>query len=164
MIKTIEFKGVVYPAFQAAGFASKFAFPFAKEVCKGRGVDVGCNRLDWAFPGADPVDPNINTLNALRFESNQKELDYIFSSHCLEHIEKWVDVLDYWHSRLRKGGVLFLYLPDFSQEYWKPWHNRKHVNAFTPEIIRSYFKDKGFKNFFCSGIDLNNSFMIFGEK
>jgi hypothetical protein len=165
MIKTIQFNGINYPAFQATGFAAKFAFPFAKEVCKGIGVDVGCNRLEWKFPDAYPIDSAFSGgYTALKFPKEFHGLDYIFSSHCLEHIEKWVDVLDYWHSKLKTGGVLFLYLPDFSQEYWKPWHNRKHVNVFTPEILKSYFKDKGFKNVFCSGIDLNNSFMIFGEK
>jgi predicted SAM-dependent methyltransferase len=164
MIETITFKGEKYPAFQAVGFAAKFAFPYAMEVCKGRGVDVGCNRIEWCFPGAEPIDPAMNSRNALKFDSTQVELDYIFSSHCLEHIPNWVDVLDYWHSRLKIGGVLFLYLPDFSQKYWRPWHNRKHVNAFTRDIIATYFVDKGFKNGFCSGNDLNNSFMIFGEK
>jgi SAM-dependent methyltransferase len=164
MIKTIEFAGSVYPAFQAEGFAAKFAIPFAQEVCKGKGVDVGCNRLEWLFPGAMPIDPKINDLSALNFGFGVKNLDYIFSSHCLEHIPNWVTVLDYWYESLKSGGVLFLYLPDFSQKYWRPWHNRKHINAFTPEIMKSYFEDMEYKNVYCSGIDLNNSFMIFGEK
>ena len=162
-MKTIFFNGSEYPGFQAEGFAAKFAIPYALEVCKGKGVDVGCNRLEWMLPGAEPIDPEMNGCNAMNFPQTFK-LDYIFSSHCLEHIPGWVNVLDYWYSRLKPGGILFLYLPDFSQKYWKPWHNRKHVNVFTPEIIKSYFEDKGYKKVFCSGIDLNNSFMIFGEK
>ena len=72
--------------------------------------------------------------------------------------------MDYWYSKLNQGGVLFLYLPDYSQEYWRPWNNRKHVNIFTPVIIEDYMKDKGYKNIFKSGVDLNNAFMIMGEK
>jgi len=72
--------------------------------------------------------------------------------------------MDYWYSRLVDGGVLFLYLPDYSQKYWRPWNNRKHKHAFMPEIIKDYMTDKGYNNIFVSGIDLNNAFMITGEK
>jgi hypothetical protein len=58
----------------------------------------------------------------------------------------------------------FLYLPDFSQVYWRPWHNKKHKHCFTPEIITNYLKDKGMINISCSGIDLNNSFMVVCQK
>jgi predicted SAM-dependent methyltransferase len=163
MIETIEFKGKVYPKFQSVGHASQFAIPFAKHICKGTGVDIGCMKEEWSFPGSIPVDLSFdNGLHALNLPQN--ELDYIFSSHCLEHILDWVSVMDYWYENLKTGGVLFLYLPDYSQEYWKPWNNRKHFNIFTPEIVYDYMKDKGYKNIFKSGIDLNNAFMIFGEK
>lgn len=163
MIETIEFKGKIYPKFQSIGHASQFAIPFAKHVCKGKGVDIGCMKEEWAFPGSIPVDLSFNNgFHALNLPQN--ELDYIFSSHCLEHILDWVSVMDYWFENLKEGGVLFLYLPDYSQEYWKPWNNRKHFNIFTPEIIYDYMKDRGYKNIFKSGIDLNNAFMIFGEK
>lgn len=162
MIKTIEYKGSPYLSFQTQGKASQFAIPFAKHICEGVGVDVGCNRLEWAFPGAYPVDPAINEYNALNFP--YEDLDYIFSSHCLEHLYDWVDVLNYWTSKLKVGGTLFLYLPDYSQKYWRPWNNRKHLNIFTPEIVFDYMEDNGYKNIFKSGIDLNNAFMVVGEK
>jgi len=72
--------------------------------------------------------------------------------------------MDYWYSKLKNGGVIFLYLPDYSQEYWRPWNNRKHLNIFTPQIIEDYMIDRGYINIFKSGIDLNNAFMIMGEK
>ena len=162
MIETVEYKGNKYPSFQTQGNAAQFAIPYAKEVCNGVGVDIGCNRIDWAFPGAYPVDPALNEYDAINFPYDN--LDYVFSSHCLEHLNNWVNVLDYWTSKLKTGGVLFLYLPDYSQVYWRPWNNRKHVNIFTPEIIRDYMIDCGYINIFNSGIDLYNGFMIFGEK
>lgn len=162
MIETINFKNNIYPKFQAEGNASQFAIPFAKHVCIGTGVDIGCNREEWKFPGAYAVDPEINEYDALNFPYDN--LDYIFSSHCLEHISNWVDVLDYWTSKLKSGGTLFLYLPDYSQTYWRPWNNRKHLNIFTQEIIFDYMNDNGYKNIFKSGVDLNNAFMVTGEK
>jgi predicted SAM-dependent methyltransferase len=161
-MELIYFKNHTYPKFQSEGNASQFAIPYAKHFCIGTGVDIGCNREEWMFPGAFPVDPAINEYDALNFPYN--DLDYIFSSHCLEHLYDWVDVLNYWTSKLKTGGVLFLYLPDYSQEYWRPWNNRKHLNIFTPQIISDYMKDKEYKNIFTSGVDLNNAFMIVGEK
>lgn len=164
MIKTVTYKNHIYPSFQSEGNAAQFAIPFAKHVCHGKGVDVGCNRTEWAYPGAILVDPIINKFDALNFPEEAIELDYIFSSHCLEHLNDWVSVLDYWVSRLKSGGTLFLYLPDYSQVYWRPWNNRKHVNIFSSTILRDYLEDREFINIFNSDIDLNNAFMIMGDK
>ena len=164
MITIIEYKGNTYPAFQAEGNAAQFAIPYAKHVCIGKGVDVGCNRLEWSYPGSIPVDPIINGYSALEFPNDANELDYIFSSHCLEHVEDWVGVLDYWKTRLKLGGTLFLYLPDYSQVYWRPWNNRKHINILSPIIMKDYLEDRKFINIFISQVDLNNAFMIMEQK
>jgi predicted SAM-dependent methyltransferase len=163
MIEKIEYKGEFYPKFQSMGNASQFAIPYALHVCKGKGYDIGCMKKEWSFPNSIPID--------LSFDDNfhatnlpDKNVDYIFSSHCLEHIVDWVKVMDYWYGTLKVGGVLFLYLPDYSQKYWRPWNNRKHINIFSPEIIKDYMEDRGYHNIFYSSTDLNNSFMIFGEK
>jgi hypothetical protein len=161
-MELINYKTKTYPKFQSEGNAAQFAIPYAKHFCIGTGIDVGCNREEWMFPGALPIDPVINEYDALNFP--YENLDYVFSSHCLEHLQNWVDVLDYWTSKIKSGGVLFLYLPDYSQEYWKPWNNRKHLNIFTPQIISDYMNDCGYKNIFASGVDLNNAFMVVGEK
>lgn len=170
-METIEFKGETYLALQAKGHAAKFALPFAFEILHGRGLDVGCNRKTWCLPGTVPVDPAIDpkhSANELPFNEadHYGEWDFIFSSHALEHIDKWVTVLDHWHSKLKPGGTVFLYLPDFSQKYWRGWSNRKHVNMFTPEIIKAYFTDQPemWENVFCSGVDLNNSFICVAQK
>jgi SAM-dependent methyltransferase len=163
-IETVEFKGQLYPKFQTEGFAARFAFPFASEVCKGVGVDVGCNRIEWSLPGSIPVDPAIDDrFHATNFP--QKELDYVFSSHCLEHVPNWTEALDYWIDSLKFGGVLFLYLPDYSQKYWRPWNNRKHIHSFRPEMIRDFLEDHpNIRNLFVSGVDAYNSFTCFAQK
>lgn len=162
MIELVNFKNEKYPLFQSTGFASQFAIPYAKHVCKGEGYDIGCMKKEWSFPGSIPIDESFD--DGHHAMSLPKKVDYIFSSHCLEHIPNWVDVLDYWYDMLNTNGVLFLYLPDYSQHYWRPWNNRKHFNIFNPQILEDYMKDKGYINIYKSGIDLNNSFMIFGEK
>jgi predicted SAM-dependent methyltransferase len=162
-MNTLNYKNKTYPHFQAEGNASQFAIPFAKHFCKGYGIDVGCNRQDWCFPGAIGVDLNFKDGNtAYSFE--YQDLDYVYSSHCLEHLPDWVTALDYWTANLKPGGVLFLYLPHYSQEYWRPWNNRKHNHIFTTEIIKDYMIDRGYINIFNSDRDMNDSFMIVGEK
>jgi hypothetical protein len=154
----IPFKGVGYPAFQAQGNAAQFALPYAVHFCKGIGYDIGFCKEAWKFPGAIGIDHSLaNGFHAMNLP--QQAVDYIFSSHCLEHVDYWVTTLEYWISCIKKGGVLFLYLPDISQTYWRPWHNRKHMHCFTPDIIRTFLHDHGCQNIFISGIDLNNSFM-----
>lgn len=167
MIDVISFKNRLYPEFQGKGNATQFAIPFAMHVCRGVGYDIGCNRVEWKFPDSIPIDPAINSLqhaNSLPFDT-YGHVDYIYSSHCLEHVSgDWYGTLQYWVDNLKIGGTLFLYLPDFSQEYWRPWNNRKHVHVFTPSIIEDALNSLNLKNIFVSGIDLNNSFMAMGEK
>lgn len=161
-MKIIKFNNKKYPHFQSEGNASQFAIPYAKHFCVGVGYDIGCMKKEWAFPGAIPIDLSFNdSFDALNLPI---KVDYIFSSHMLEHTPDWVNVLDYWYNQLKKNGILFLYLPDYTQEYWRPWNNKKHVNIFTPEIINDWLVHKGFSNIYISGVDLNNSFMAVGEK
>lgn len=162
-MELIEFKGSNYPKFQSSGFAARFIFPFALEVCKGKGYDIGCGNIEWALPGSWAIDiSHGKEFHALNLP--EKGVDYIFSSHCLEHLDNWVTVLGYWTEYLKSGGILFLYLPDYSQKYWRPWNNIKHKNIFTPGIIGDYMRDNNYTNVFQSGVDLNNSFAAYGQK
>lgn len=162
-MELVKFKSKSYPLFQSQGNSAQFVMPYAKLLCKGYGYDVGCGKVEWALPGAVPVDLSLNNGYSA---SNlpEQQADYVFSSHCLEHLDDWVGTLDYWTSKLKSGGVLFLYLPHYSQEYWRPWNNYKHKHVLQPEVLVDYLHDKNYSNVFCSGVDLNNSFAVFGEK
>ena len=43
-------------------------------------------------------------------------------------------------------------------------NNQKHQNIFTPEIMKDYLVDRGYKNVFVSGVDLYDAFLSVGEK
>lgn len=169
-MEIISFNGVNYPKFQSEGNAAQYIMPFATKVCKGIGYDIGCGKMEWCMPGAVPIDPTIISLGSKFHAMNlptepNKFVDYIFSSHCLEHLEtSWYDALKYWHANIKNDGVIFLYLPDYSQEYWRPWNNPKHKHILTPNIMKDAFESLGMKNIFVSGVDLMNSFSIFGQK
>ena len=162
-MKTIRFNKKEYPVFQTNGNAARFIMPFAQEVCKGKGLDIGCGKEDWSLPGSIPIDIEFTDKWHATLLPNYK-YDYVFSSHCLEHLMDWVKVLDYWATRIKKNGVLFLYLPDYSQEYWRPWNNTKHVNILKPEYIRDYLEHNKWKKIMVSGVDLYNSFAVCAQK
>lgn len=191
MIEQIYFKDRFYPKFQSTGFAAQFAIPFAKQVCSGVGFDIGFSKEEWQYPGSIGVDSSFYNgewhamnLPNYYFEQDGKKIptklltdfhpsnvididkvDFVFSSHCAEHLNNWVDALDYWISKIKIGGTLFLYLPHHSQKYWSPFSNRKHIHSFGRNIIREYLEAKSdMDKIYVSGVDLNNSFMAMAEK
>jgi predicted SAM-dependent methyltransferase len=161
-VETVDYQGISYPAFQTTGNAARFIQPLALEFCKGVGYDIGYCKPEWKLPGAIGVD----LADGKGYSADklpEGNVDYIFSSHCLEHVDNWVDTLLYWHSCVKPGGVIFLYLPDYSQTYWRPWNNRKHRHVMDPTVIKGLLESKGCKNIFVSGVDLNNSFSVVCE-
>ena len=96
----IKFDNEYYPTFQAKGNASQFAIPYAVHYCKGKGYDIGFCKEEWKFPGAIGIDSTLNN----GFDANNlpdEQIDYIYSSHCLEHEDNWVETLEYWISKLK---------------------------------------------------------------
>ena len=162
----IEFKNKKYPLCTAGGNAAQFIIPYAKYFCIGEGYDIGCAKKEWALPGAIPIDIAFNDgYDAYRLPD--KKIDYIFSSHCLEHLEDWIYALEYWIYNLKVGGNLLLYLPHYNQEYWRPWNNRKHYHVFTEQILRDFFvqhKDICKDTLIITGPDLNYSFAVYAKK
>lgn len=161
-INTIEHNGIKYLQFQSEGNASQFIIPFALKVCKGIGYDVGYCKEEWKLPGAIGIDSSNDSLFSADYLPDEM-VDYIFSSHCLEHVDNWTYTLEYWLTKIKPSGILFLYLPDYSQTYWRPWNNRKHQTILNPQYIKDFLEFKGCKNIFVSGVDLNNSFTILCE-
>jgi SAM-dependent methyltransferase len=159
----LKYNGTLYPAFQAQGYAAQFAIPYAKKFCKGKGYDIGCMKKEWALPGAVPIDVSFDD-EWDAYNLPDTTVDYIFSSHCLEHLPNWVEALDYWTTIINSKGTLFLYLPHYSQEYWRPWNNRKHIHAFDETIIKDYLVHNNYKHIYTSGPDLNCSFTVVAQK
>ena len=97
----VSFEENKYPSFQALGNASQFSIPYAKYYCKGVGYDIGFCKEEWKFPGAIGVDLSLdNGYHADNLPDEQ--VDYIYSSHCLEHVDNWVNTLELWVSKLKK--------------------------------------------------------------
>jgi len=152
------YRGGHYPDWLKKGNATKFIAPFASQICRGKGVDIGANK--WPLKGAIPIDNGKENAYNIPYDN----LDYVYSSHCLEHLPDPVKALEYWREKLRVGGVLFLYLPHPDMEYWQPQFNRKHYHRFTPDEIRKLLTDLGYRDVYGSERDLLWSFATIGFK
>lgn len=152
-----NYRGELYPEYLKRGNAQQFIAPTALQFCKGRGLDVGAGK--WPLPGAVPIDlargEGAHDLPA-------GEWDYIFSSHCLEHLENPVAALEHWKTRLRASGTLFLYLPHPDMAYWRPQNCRKHLHLFWPKDVAAMLTDLGFVDVIHGERDLAWSFAVVG--
>lgn len=125
-----------WPEHLFTGNACSWIKNTALNYCKGKGIDVGAGQ--WPLPGAIPIDLH-SELTVDDF--GKEQLDFVFSSHCLEHIDDWGAALVKWTWLIKKGGILFLYLPHEES----PWRNcKKHKWQPTPELIADYLTRLGF--------------------
>lgn len=152
-----SYRGRLYPDFIRHGNACRFVAPFAQELCRGTGYDIGAGR--WPLSGATPIEL-ADGGDAMDLPGG--EVDYIFSSHCLEHLADPVAALEHWKSRLRTGGTLFLYLPHPDMEYWLPQFNRKHLHQWRPADMAKLVIDLGFVDVIHSERDLYWAFSVVG--
>lgn len=153
------YEGSFYPEYLKHGNVMQFVAPVAAHFCTGRGLDVGCSR--WPLPGAQGVDL---ATGGDAMELPGELWDYIFSSHCLEHLVNPVAAIEHWRSKLREGGVLFLYLPHPDMIYWRPENCRKHLHLFQPEYVASMLGKLGFGPVLHSERDMAWSFTVVGYK
>lgn len=154
-----EYYGRLYPDYLKRGNACQFVAPLARQFCRGTGLDIGAGQ--WPLAGATPIELT-NGGDAMALPEGT--YDYVFSSHCLEHLVNPVAAIEHWKTRLRPGGFLFLYLPHPDMTYWLPQHNRKHLHAWRPEEIAQILRDLGFADVIHSERDLAWSFAVVGRK
>lgn len=152
-----SYEGAVFPTYLRDGNACRFVQPVALNFCKGRGLDVGGGK--WPLPGAIVIDLQ-NGDDAMSLPEGP--YDYVFSSHCLEHLVNPVAALEHWKSRLERGGVLFLYLPHKDMTYWRTTRNRKHLHEWDPTQVEFMLRDLGFVDVIHSERDLAWSFAVVG--
>lgn len=169
MIDTIVYDGQIVPKYISEGFHAQYIFPIATKVCIGLGLDIGCGREDWKLPGSFGIDPKLDMkYDAYHLpQQGPNGWDYIFSSHCLEHLPDYVKALRYWTDSLKVGGTLFLYLPHYKCKHWRPhvkMNSAVHLHQFDPIQMREILTEIGYENVFVSDCDLAYSFAAMGTK
>jgi SAM-dependent methyltransferase len=97
------YQGRFYPDYLTVGGAGHAIFREALKYCQGKGVDVGAGL--WPLPGAIPVDISRGPGKGKSISDFEDySLDYVFSSHCLEHITDWRKAMYDWARKLRLAG------------------------------------------------------------
>lgn len=129
--------------------ASKVKFEIV-QYTRGLGLDIGCGPHK-AFPHFIGVDSKKDTeLFGIEMEPDNVvedaaklpqvpdgKLDFVFSSHLLEHIEDYRAALDEWWRTIKVGGHLVLYLPhrELYPNIGTPGANPDHKHDFIPDDI-----------------------------
>lgn len=101
-------------------------------VLVGEGIDIGC--------GPDPVLPGVTPFDLAQGDANEiqryvhRQFDFVYASHCLEHMVDARAAIAQWWALVRPGGVLFVIVPDedlYEQGFWPSRFNRDHKWTFT---------------------------------
>lgn len=153
------YEGQQFPNYLKHGNACQHIAATALHFCKGYGPDVGANA--WPLPGAFSVDLR-DGGDALKLPG--ENFDFVFSSHCLEHLADPIAALQHWIACLKTGAPLFLYLPHPDMVYWRPQHCRKHLHIWQPAEMAQILRDLGLVDVIHGERDLAWSFAAVGFK
>jgi len=88
---------------------------YLSQYCIGHGADIGCGRYKCTGAIGVDIDPKVKSdivASAEKLPFKNCELDYIVSSHCLEHLVDTKKVLKEWDRVLKVGGILAIIVPD----------------------------------------------------
>ena len=110
-----------------------------RKVIQGKGLDIGC--------GPDPVTPTVRRFDIEDGDANvisehvKEQFDFVYASHCLEHMHNpRKTILDWW-KLVKVGGYLFIIVPDedlYEQGVFPSRFNDDHKATFTISKTRSW--------------------------
>jgi SAM-dependent methyltransferase len=106
---------------------------------EGNGIDIGCG-LDPIMPNAKPFDMDDGDANEIT-KYVDTQFDYVFSSHCLEHMHNPESAIQEWWKLVKDGGHLIFSVPDedlYEQGYFPSLFNDDHKNTFTINKYKSW--------------------------
>jgi SAM-dependent methyltransferase len=107
----------------------------------GHGIDIGA--------GDDPLVVERGSVLAWDLKDGDAQLmdgvadnsfDFVYSSHCLEHMRDVPEALRNWVRILKPGGFLYTVVPDYilyEKMTWPPMFNTDHKQSFSFLVTRS---------------------------
>ncbi len=104
----------------------------------GDGIDIGCgddplNYMPLYVIPFDKEDGDAQSVCRIGTE-HRPDFDFVYSSHCLEHMSDVPLALKNWASLVREGGTVFIVVPDFQlyeRLQWPSRYNEDHKAAFS---------------------------------
>jgi predicted SAM-dependent methyltransferase len=143
-------------------FARRQREGFFHKYFKGKGIDIGCG-TDKVLPTADEWDLyQVGQQGDATFMEgvHDDSYDWVYSSHCLEHLEDPSEALKSWWRILRIGGNLIIFIPhrdlyekrEFLPSRWNMEHKKfyvigKHQNSDTLGILQTLEEVLGTEKF-----------------
>ena len=120
------------------------------KYCIGSGIDIGCggietdslsgyrqNKINELAIGIDLSQTQLCGSADNLFWFKDEVLDYVFSSHLVEHMPDINKTITEWFRVLKPGGYLVLYLPlmGYYPNVGDPECNRDHKHNLTPSLL-----------------------------
>jgi SAM-dependent methyltransferase len=105
---------------------------YFERFLNGCGIDIGC--------GDDPVTPDCVKWDMAQGDGQELvgveayAFDWVYSSHCLEHLASPTRALSRWWEVLKPGGYLMVVVPDedlYEQGCWPSRFNSGHRWTFS---------------------------------
>jgi SAM-dependent methyltransferase len=112
---------------------------FEYSLLQGDGIDIGVGGCPSA-PGVLPFDQKQGDANHIT-DYVDRQFDFVYSSHCLEHMHDARAAIQEWWKLVKPGGVLFLIVPDedlYEQGFWPSHFNPDHKWTFTLSKRKSW--------------------------
>jgi SAM-dependent methyltransferase len=130
-----------YPNYLSSHNAKRGIESYALKLINGKALDIGAGSSP--LDGARGIDNSVEE-NAYNIQENNQSVDFVFSSHCLEHLEFPKKCLHEIWRVLKSDGLLLLYLPHPACELWSKRVNEHHISFFWPNQWEDILIDEGF--------------------
>ena len=121
---------------------------FATRYFVGCGLDVGGGQDSLAcYAELFPLIRNIFVYDSTHGDAQtlrnipENSFDFLYSSHCLEHLRDPYEALGNWLRVVKPGGYLIINVPDedlYEQGQWPSRYNSDHKLTFTLFKLRSW--------------------------
>lgn len=121
-------------------FSKRLSLGHFDKYLKGHGIDIGA--------GSDPLVINNGSVRSWDLVDGDgtfldgvadSSFDFVYSSHCLEHLQHPFLALENWSRVLKSGGYLYIVVPDYTlyeKEKWPSKFNKDHKYSFSLSITR----------------------------
>ncbi len=111
-----------------------------KKYLHGFGIDIGCGNDLLKITDGKVVPFDKQDGDAQYLPDTDSELfDFVYSSHCLEHMVDVPTALKSWVRVLKPEGYLYFVVPDYlfyEKHCWPSRFNEDHKQTFSSTLIR----------------------------
>lgn len=110
---------------------------FFQTYCVGRGLDIGCGDDPLSTPYGTVTPYDKRDGDATFIDKFIERFDFVYSSHCLEHLHEPDIAIRSWYDQVKTGGYLIVCVPHrdlYEKKKFLPSNfNSDHKSFWLPE-------------------------------